>query len=644
MAVSNEVNRVKFVAEDFETYRSEADAFFQANYPEDFNNAIATDIGNAMLDQLAFAMQSISFMVNRRASEMFLSTARLNKSITKLARMLGYPIQPAAPASTDLTITFTSGPYLYPIIIPRGFQFTAPGDIVYEYQGAADFVVPPATTSVTIPIKEGKTKRSSFVSNGETNQQFSIFGIPSGQFLYRNETETSLDMVLTVDGYAWTRKDLIKYETTNTYEVLFTDDPPKLRFGDGITGNIPPINSQIVLSYRYGKGLGGAIGKDQITGTSIQLIVNNIVIPMTFANLVSNVGRDPEDIRHVRAFASSFFRTQNAAVIKSDYDTIAGLVNGVSLADAQIIRGVDNDITVQNSFTEIHAGELSVEQAVSGISASTVTGAGYAGVSGINFLVVGGTGSLGVSGIGSLGVSGTSVTGIQFLGVSGAGALFVGGTASLGVSGLQMLGISDQTFFISQSTSGINQIESGVTGLYGYLSQVFSDTSKANNVQMIILSSDANNKYISPSITTLNNVSGAIQPIADASVTVTAVDGISKIVTVNMAVEIGINQNAIKSDVQQKSLAALTGSVSPFGILVKRAAGKSLYVSDVEDAVRAANDAGDIRFINVSITGPTQYLDGAGNLIIGKQQIIQNGTVTLTVPYRFLATGEMVTA
>jgi hypothetical protein len=89
MAVNDEINRVKFIAEDFGTYRDEADAYFAANYPEDFNNAIATNLGNAMLDQLAFAMQSLSFLVNRRASEMFLATARLNKSITKLARMVG---------------------------------------------------------------------------------------------------------------------------------------------------------------------------------------------------------------------------------------------------------------------------------------------------------------------------------------------------------------------------------------------------------------------------------------------------------------------------------------------------------------------------------------------------------------------------
>src|SRR5208282_1071087 len=118
MSVANpvtEVNRVQFISEDFQTYRDEADAFFAANYPTQFNNTIATDLGNALMDQLAYAMQSLAFMVNRRASELYLETALLNSSIVKLAQMLGYSISPAAPGTTDLTINFTGAPYSFPV-------------------------------------------------------------------------------------------------------------------------------------------------------------------------------------------------------------------------------------------------------------------------------------------------------------------------------------------------------------------------------------------------------------------------------------------------------------------------------------------------------------------------------------------------
>lgn len=639
MSIANEINRVKFISEDFSTYRSEADDFFRTYYPEEFNNLLATDLGNALMDQLAFAMQSLSFMVNRKSSELFLATARLNKSITKLARMLGYPIKSGASATTDLTIVFPEGPYIFPLTISYGMQFQGPGDTVYEYRGAVPITVAPGQTTVTIPIKEGQSRSITFVSTGLQNQQFSIFGIPDGQYLY------SEDFNLYVDGTLWSRQDLIRYENENIYEILFTDAPPKLRFGDGIAGNIPPENSQIVVNFSYGKGAGGAIGQDQISGPIDDMVVNGISIPMTVTNVVSTVGEDPEDIRHVRAYASAFFRTQNAAVVKDDYDTIAALESGVALADAQIMRGIANDLTIQGSLSGIDAGQVLIHQAMNDMVATSVTGISLLGVSGIDALAVGGQSSLSVSGTEFLGsdVSG-NVTGIGYLGVAGTNLLFVSGVSSLGVSGTDSLGISNKDNILSQGVSGIALIDNNVSGLTNYLSQTMSDTCEANNIQVIVLSSDANNRYIPPSSTVLTNVQAKLQSLADAVVTVFAVDGSPRVVNANINVDIGINQTAIKEDVRSKSLNALTQSTSPYGLLIKRNAGISLYISDMEKAIREANSEGDIRFINIKILGPTNLIDADGNLIISKQQIIQNGTVNVQVTKRVLVNGEVINA
>jgi hypothetical protein len=751
MAIANEINRVQYIAEDFQTYRDEATQFFKTQYPEQFNNLIATDLGNALMDQIAFAMMSLSFMVNRRASELFLSTARLNSSITKLARMLGYSISPGAPATTDLTITLSKGPYAFPVTIPVGFAFQGPGDTVYQYSGAFDFVIAPGQTSVSIPIKEGQTRRLSFVSDGTPNQQFNVLGIPSGQFIYSD------GMILSVDGNAWSRQDLIKYSPSNVYEVLFTESPAKLRFGDGIAGNIPPLSSQIALVFRYGKGSSGSIGQNQISSVVNQLVIHGISIPMTFSNAVSTVGSDPEDIRHVRSYASTFFRTQNAAVVKSDYDTIATLQPGVALADAQIVRGISNDLTIQNQLALIAVGQGVVLQTVNAMAATGVSGQASLEVSGQSALSVAGVSSLGVSGLSNVGVyqgtpatgtitfgssvsgndnfsingvaftavssgagaqqfnigassaitaqnaasainkstntlvsqqvtaaasgsqvsltskafdvfgntvtlssaqgsifvsgnrlsgglapSVTGVSGLSQVGVSGVPNLQVSGTGSLGVMGLDSLGVSGQSLLLRSAVSGTQLISSAVSGLSDYLSQTLSDTSSSNHIQVILLSADSNNRYISPSSTVLDNVQSAIKSISDAVVTVNVLDGYYRVVNADVTVEIGISQTAVASDIKTQSLNALTSSISPFGLLVRRNAGVSLYVSDIEDAIRAASSTGDIRFINVTINGPIEYLDSAGNLIISRQQIIQNGTVSVNVTKRFLTSGDIV--
>lgn len=632
MALVDELNRVKFISEDFQTYRDEADAFFQANYPSAFNNVIATDLGNALMDQLAFAMQSLAFMVNRRASELFLETAKLNSSIVKLAQMLGYPIHPGSPGAANLTINFPDAPYSFPVPIPgtpNPFQFQGPGDTVYEYRQPVSAILAPGQTQITIPIKEGQTRRLAFTSDGSANQQFSITGIPTGQFLYED------NLVVTVDGVEWTRSDLLKFEATNIYSILFTDNPPKLRFGDGILGNIPPEGSQIVISYVFGKGLAGSIGQDQISASVSPLVIGGQSISMTFTNTVGDVGSDPEDIRHVQAFASSFFRTQNAAVIKSDYDTIAQLQSGVAIADAQIIRGIANDIILQGYFTNFNLASSLLLDAAAKIEAAGVSGISSLGVSGVGGLFVGGTGSLGVSGTQFLGWNGSAVTGTQFLGVSGTPLLFVGGESGLGVSGIAALGVSGQAAIFEEAVSGTGLITTSVSGIEEHLSEVLSDTSEGNKVQVIVLGVDSNNKYIAPPQAVLDSVQNALRPLADAVVTVYAVDGSSRIVTCDIDIGLGISLTAVATDVISRSLNALINTTSPFGLLVRRSVGDSLYKSQIQDAITAANLAGDLKYINVKIKTPVGLIDASGNLIVGLQQVIQNGNINVFIDKRF---------
>ena len=619
------LNRVSYIAEDFATYRSEANNFYQTYYPADFNNLINTDLGNALMDQLAFAMQALSFKANRTASELFLATARLNSSVVKLARMLGYAISPGAPGTTDLTIVFPNAPYSFPIPIQTGMQWQGPGTVIYEYANLIPVILPAGQTTLTIPLREGVTQTVLFVSDGTTNQIFNINAIQSGWYLYND------NFAVSVDGTLWTRLALLQYQSTNIYEVQFVASPPQLLFGDGITGNVPPSSSSISVTYRSGQGSAGTIGQNQISGPVNPLVVNGIEIPMTLTNTTGDSGSDPEEISHVQIYASSFFRTQDAAVVKSDYNTIAQLQPGVALADAQILRGIDEDITIQSELSTIASGISLVSGVVDDLASL--------GVSGIGGLYVGGTSSLGVSGTSFLGWNGSAVTGTSYLGVSGQSLLYVGGTAALGVSGTGggVVGIT------ASCVSGVELITSGVSGLTDYLSQAFSDTSKANQVQVVVLGVDANKAYISPSMTVLQNVQTTLQSICDAVVTVVAVDGSVNLVPCSISVELGISQTAVQMDVENNSLQSLIKTTQPYGLLVMRSAGVNLYVSNIQDAIEAANQSGDIIYLNIAITAPINLLDANGNLIISSQQIIQNisGAVTVKAVQR-LVNGQWI--
>lgn len=647
MSISTDINQVQFIAEDFSTYQQQAQQFYQQYYPDTFNDVINTDLGNALIDQIAFAMMAMTFTINRRASENFMQTAKLNSSIVKLAKMLGYPISPAFPGTTNVTIAFPGAPYTFPITISQGFQLQGPGNIIYEYRSTTPTVIPAGSTSATIPMSEGVTKTVTYVSDGTQNQQFNIVGIPAGQYLYNDILNVS------VDGVTWSFSSLLQYQSSNIFEILFVNSPPLLNFGDGIVGNIPPAGSQIILSYSYGYGLTGSIGSNQLSPLST-IVIQGQNITYTIANTVGNVGGNPEDIRHVKAFASSFFRTQNAAVIKSDYDTIAQLQNGVAIADAQIMRGVSGDITIQMNFNDIYSGVSAMEEAAAIMLTTNVSGINYLGVSGTTFLYVGGEDELSVSGTSTLGVSGTSalgwngsfvtgidqlgVSGISQLGISGTDTLFVGGESFLGVSGIDHLGVSGISQIQYLVSTGSSEIQGGVSGLSSYLSQVFSDTSKANNVQVVVLAVDANNNYIAPSLTLIDTVQQKLQSIADAVVTVNVVDGSSKIVPATLVINYGLSPTAVQSDVEQQMSVALSQSVNPFGLMVRRPVGLSLYLSDIQDSIRANTSSGDVIFIDPHITIPANLLDSDGNLIIAKQQVIQAFDIQFNMVRRFKRT------
>ena len=230
----------------------------------------------------------------------------------------------------------------------------------------------------------------------------------------------------------------------------------------------------------------------------------------------------------------------------------------------------------------------------------------------------------------------------ELLSVSGQSDLGVSGVAALGVSGTSDLGWSNLHFYTSQISSELALAEACVSGLYSYLSQTMSDTSSSNHVQVVLLGLDSNNRYISPSSTVITNVQAKLDSLADAVVTVNVVDGISKVVPVDIQVELGISQTAVIDDVEQNSTAALTSSSEPFGLLVRRSAGKNLYISEIIQAIRDKNQAGDLVFINAKILSPVENIDPSGNLLISKQEIIQDGLVSVKVKKRLLINGDLV--
>jgi hypothetical protein len=763
-----ELNRVVFSGQDFATFSNETQDFFNTNYPDVYSDFVQNSMGTALLDIISFASMSLGFYINRRVTDLYLPTAVSPTNVSKLARLLAYKPQPASASSVPLNLTLTKGPYTFPVVIKKGFKFSGPNRSIWEFRDIADAVFEPGELTKKIDVYEGQTYTNVFVSDGKNNQTFSLTNVPSTKFLEGGS------VVVVINNQTWTEEKVIPFSNTPSYEVNYTQAPPTIKFGDGVQGNVPPVGVEISVSYSVTTGLKGRVGSGQIAKAKDILVAQFNRIDLAVAQPdKSSGGSDPEDIRKTKVYAPKFYRSQDVCVTKSDYDTIANLFPGVVKADAQIIRGIENDITINTYLSDIN-------DAVSGFGTDTAV-SGAVLISGINselytinssasgmatnlknentvvifgvstkltdmeiavntqitnteLLIAGDIvtidNDLGaiVSGLNSMQIEVDSriandQTAINsFLDqitntVSGTGSPIVGLVAgyksniqsqvaslkaavyskiytqisevqtkqtdvlgattdiasqmtalhsnALGAMTPYTTGIeSDLTAYnlyvdsqVSGFTSGVasgfvniendfNQLvalfagdTTGVTdtvnkstaGLYDYLSIVLSDTCKANTVQVQVLAQDINLKYVTPTDALLGDLQRYLQDRADAVHTVICVTGINKVITASISVRVKVNDLAVASVVINKIKAAMYSSTQPLGLMVQREFGMSLYVWQIDKAIRDAVEEREVDYVNVRILGPSQYLDAGGNLIIGATQVIQGDSSTVIV-------------
>jgi len=374
MAVTD-LNKVSYVDQDFSTAVTQVSNFLNSNYPDEFNDYSNSNLGVALIDIIAFAEQNVLWYLNRKVTDLYFPTARTPRSISKIARMLGYKSIPATAAKTTVSITLDDGPYTFPVQITKGFQWNGPNNQVWEYRGVVPVIFNPGITTVSgVTLVQGETVTNNFVSDGENNQFFDMLSVPNGKFVEGESVQVK------VDGELWDEQDIIPFTTENNYETNLLAFPPVLRFGDSVQGNVPPIGSAIELVYSITDGFRGRIVSSSIGDPVVGLIAQFQGIPITVSQPNGSVGGDdPEDIRSITTKAPLFQRTQDRAITKGDYDFLSNQFTDVARADAQILRGVSGDVVIQTLVGSI----ITTVSAVADGSVQETSGFQYSMVSSV---------------------------------------------------------------------------------------------------------------------------------------------------------------------------------------------------------------------------------------------------------------------
>lgn len=305
---------------------------------------------NTLLELIAYVGDIFGYYTNMIANESFIQTATLYENINKLAELVGY--KPGAYKSSNVTISLTSkssvynltGKDNYKITIPKFSRFlcsepTSDGETIYftnpneaVYVIDTDTLSVPlsgATLSLDIPLIQGNPvdigDEIAFTSDGSKFQKFVI----------SDENAIEEHIIVTVNDVVWEQVDNMYRNTDSTSKIYTTrynkNKKVELTFGDGTFGAIPTIDTSIKVRYISSLGSKGNINSGLITGLEGDIFEtdnngnSNIIelsnFTMTQADQAQG-GLDPETEEQLRSYAPAYYRTQNRAVTKQDYEDL----------------------------------------------------------------------------------------------------------------------------------------------------------------------------------------------------------------------------------------------------------------------------------------------------------------------------------
>jgi len=341
------INRARFAGKDFFTFVDDIIARIQALFVTEFNDFVVSGVGQMLIDIVSWACETLSFYIDRQATESYLATARTRKAISRLARQLGYKMSAAVSAAVDLEVTLAEV-QTFAVTIPIGFKFQGPNNLVFEAVEAVTFPIGegPLSPPRTVGVREGETRVEFFSSNGAKNQIFRL-NPQRGRYIAGN------GFVCRVAGFPWSESEIITFDMTDQFEVNYNDEPPSLRFGDGIAGNIPAAGDEIRAEYVANSGKAGAVQSDTITDVVDPLVVAATIIPLNITNpLPSTPGADREDLEKARTNAQRFYHARDVAVTRGDYEGLStayvdALAGQVAIAQAFAAHSAEDDIQLQ---------------------------------------------------------------------------------------------------------------------------------------------------------------------------------------------------------------------------------------------------------------------------------------------------------
>lgn len=319
------LNEVKYSSRDFVTICDDLLRRLKIEYGSVYNDYADTDLGIMLRDLVAWAYSQLSWYLDRTASDCYLATARTGSAVERIVEQIAYKMTPAAASSTVLTLTFPNG-------TPSGFimkdrwKYQNISGVKFESYAKITQISPlNAGDTLSVSVRQGETKIITYTADGSKNQTYKLFAIGDEKYLGRGTAE------VWVDGSLWEEKNFLEFEQTNHYEISYLADPPIIRFGDGIAGNIPPVGAEVKIRFMVIDGDAGNVNANTINNSVDTLVVGGESVVFSVNNAArARGGTPPEDIDSAKKWAPVSFAARGAAITQADYESLANSYSSVS--------------------------------------------------------------------------------------------------------------------------------------------------------------------------------------------------------------------------------------------------------------------------------------------------------------------------
>ena len=351
--VSNIPISVDYTSKDYYVLRDELIARVQDRVPE-WTASDPSDFGVALVEAFAYMGDLISYYIDRNANESLITTATQRDSVINIAQTYGYIPSGYRQAFTLLTFSNTSAAA---VSIPAGTVVSGEvisGDVVntvyFTTVSAATVDPQVSSTPGTEDISALEGRYVTVVSdNANTYGELigTSTGLPNMSFeLGETPSVDGTTELYVQDGDVYSKWTQVQHLLDNgptdlVYQVnTDANNDVFITFGDGVSGVIPTIHSEIRANYMVGGGLIGNVLSNTLVdivyvpglSTNETTALQSIVTVTNEASAIG--GSDPETTNQIRVSAPASLRAANRAVTLQDYADLSISVSGIGKANA----------------------------------------------------------------------------------------------------------------------------------------------------------------------------------------------------------------------------------------------------------------------------------------------------------------------